>query len=439
MRKNVLHVKNIPPLKGISATGRFFTKMNAVAVLLPFLCAAVSAQSPLGLHYPFGMPDLAVTGAAAAMGGSGTAVAEEHLGTSLNPANMAIGGRSAYSATVSLDMVNIRDDGKSSTVSGYAPKLLSLILPIGAAGNIGFAMQTRYNANINYYMTTDITTDIDKTEGKYKANTIDLQNTGGLTSWQAGWGYRFKNGLSFGLIYERLFFNEEASSTFESVFRYKYENGGTDTYKEASLSRTETTSFSSDGIRFGTQIPVHEKVTAGIAAEYVFSNSNGKTSQLDESEFSLSLPPSINIGLAYKPDERWLVAADAQSTLWQLYDNEFDELFGDEEINIPQTFGVSAGGRFVPAANRLSAKYWEKIHYSAGLRYCQLPLKNSHEYALSAGTGLPIPNGGGLIDIVFELGQRIDRRYSKYSENTVKFMLGINGGRNWFQKDTRNY
>ena len=436
MRKNVSHIKNIPPLRSVPATGRFFAKRGAWAFALLSLCAGAGAQSPLGLQYPFGMPDMAVTGSAAAMGGSGAAVAEEHQGTSLNPANAAIGGRSAYSAMVSFDFVTIADDGKSSTVSGYAPKLLSLILPLGAAGNVSFAMQTRYNANINFFMTKVIQDTLDK----YNANTVELQNAGGLTSWQAGWGYRFKNGLSFGLIYERLFFNEESRRSFESVFRYTLDDGTDVSYEGNAAGDTTTTAFSSNGIRFGAQIPVHEKVTAGIAAEYIFRSRNGKKeSTLDTSKFPIDLPPSINIGISYRPDERWLIAADARSTLWDRYD-DYSPL-GDASL-LGTTYGASLGGRFVPAANRLSAKYWEKIHYNAGVRYSTLPLTRpreyAQEYALAAGAGLPIPNDGGLIDIVFEFGQRTDTRYSKYSENTVKFLLGINGGRNWFQKDARN-
>jgi len=437
MRKNVLPVTNTSPAKNRAATGRFFAAGGARAFLLLFFCAAAGAQSPIGLQYPFGLPDLAVTGAAAAMGGSGTAVAEEHLGTSLNPANAAIGGRSAYSAMVSFDFVTVNDDGGSSKVSGYAPKLLSLILPLGAAGNIGFAMQTRYNANINIQI-TDVLQD---NEDAYKANTIKFQNAGGLTSWQAGWGYRFKNGLSFGVIYERSFFNEKSSSAFESVFSYE----GAEPYT-ASKSETKTTAFSSDGVRFGTQIPINDNVAAGIAAEYIFRSDDGKFSREYEanppetSEFSLRLPPSINVGLSYRPDERWLIAADVRSTLWERYYSGF--VLADTSM-LRSTYGVSLGGRFVPTANRLSAKYWEKIHYNAGVRYNTLPLTKSREYAqeyaLAVGAGLPIPNDGGLIDLVFEFGSRNDTRYSNYSENTVKFMLGINGGRNWFQKGTRNY
>ena len=44
-------------------------KKGVFAITILSLWAAAGAQSPLGLHYPLGVPDFAVTGPAAAMGG----------------------------------------------------------------------------------------------------------------------------------------------------------------------------------------------------------------------------------------------------------------------------------------------------------------------------------------------------------------------------------
>jgi hypothetical protein len=421
---------------------RIRTKSVITAVLL--FCVTAFAQSPLGLRYPLGIPDLALTGAAAAMGGSGAAVAEEFWGTSLNPANAAIGERSAFSALVSLDMTTVEDKGASGTVSGYAPKLLSLIIPIGKAGNVGFSMQKRYDANLNFYTTERLTGDDDY---DYKTNTIEFSRKGGLTAWQAGWAYRFRSGLGVGILYERLYFNRESRDVFESVFGYHLESGDV-TYR-AGIATTETAHFASDGIRFGMQIPVHSKVTLGMAAEYILPGSdNGlltreyirtdaASTPLESTErsYSVTLPPSINIGAAYAANDRWLFAADAHSTLWEAYENSLDT------NKTARVYGISAGARFVPAPNRLSAEYWEKIHYSAGLRYTTLPhygtSGGAREFAFSIGAGLPIQNDGGIVDIVIDIGRRTDDRYKdqKYGENIVKIQLGINGGRNWFQRE----
>ncbi|MDR0330608.1 MAG: hypothetical protein LBH93_02720 [Chitinispirillales bacterium] len=423
--------------------------MKKAVFTIASFCAALSinAQSPLGLSYPLGVPDIAVTGAAAAMGGGGTALAEEYLGTSLNPANAAIGERSAFSALVSFDATGISDNGKSSMVSGYMPKLLSLIIPIGKAGNIGFSMQQRYDANLNFYTREARKIDSITTS----TSTIELHRNGGLTAWQAGWAYRFANGIGVGLQYERFYFKRDTREVFESVFTYELASGA-NPYR-ASTTENATANIASDGVRFGMQVPVHEKVTLGFAGEYILpgTNNGSATREYRRSDtsaalsdtsysFSADLPPYMNIGAAYKLDDHWLFTADAYTTLWEYYENDLEPTLAEAD----RCFGISVGARFIPAANVLSSKYWEKIHYSAGARYATLPNNKAYdrasEYALTLGAGLPIPNDGGMVDIVFSFGKRSDPRYDGYGENIVKIQLGLNGGRDWFQKDaSKNY
>ncbi|MDR3013493.1 MAG: hypothetical protein LBU70_09855 [Chitinispirillales bacterium] len=411
-------------------------KKSVLAALI-FYMAVSAQQSPLGSRYPFGIPDLAVTGSAAALGGGGAAVAEEQMGICLNPANAAIGSRAAFSAMVSFDLTNISGDGGSSWIHGYSPQLMSLIIPFGRAGNAAFSMQQQYNANLNFGPDTTI-------DG-YKTDIITLHRTGGVTAWQAGWAYRFRSGFGVGILYEHLFFNSDSRDIF--VTRFSDER----MINQMTIGENTVTSLSAGGIRLGMQIPVHERVMLGVAAAGIFHGKDNGTEMFmrsyrdntyastqfswdvqEESVFSSSLPSSFNIGAAYKPDDRWLFAADAYMTLWGLWDDA-DTHFDSRDLR-STTLGISAGARFIPAANLLSSTYVEKIHYSTGLRYTSLPGTSAHEYALYLGTGLPIANDGGLIDVVLSFGQRIDTQLSKYSENIFKIQLGINGGRSWFHR-----
>jgi hypothetical protein len=413
-------------------------RLVPTAVLCAALCAG--AQSPLSLAYPLGMPDLAVTGASAAMGGSGTAAVEEYMGVSLNPANAAVGNRSVFSALISYDITNINDNGKTAEVSGYNPKLISLIIPAGRAGNLSFSMQKRYDANLNFY-TKGETPLLPGDDGQTSVtlDVAELRRKGGLTAWQAGWAYRFSNGVGVGLIYERLFFRRDLRDTFS--FTYKDDATG-ESYPKA-CTDTSVAAFANNGFRFGAQIPVHEKVTLGFAGEYPLpGNDNGTATVNGESSpFSATLPPSMSIGAAYAPDAHWLIVADASSTLWEFYENEND-LQRPIQPNPERDLGISAGARYIPAVNTLSSKYWEKIRYSAGVRYATLPnnktFDRAHEYAFSVGAGLPIPRDGGMVDIVASFGKRSDPGVSGYDESVVKLQLGLSGGRNWFQKDASN-
>jgi len=418
--------------------------MKRTLVIALIFCAAlrIGAQSPLGLTYPLGVPDLAVSGASAAMGSAGTAAVEQYMGAGLNPANAAVGNRSVFSALISYDIVNVYDDGALSNVSGYMPKLLSLIIPIGRAGNLNFSMQKRYDSNLNFYTKEE---QLDGITTHTYSN--EIRRTGGLSSWQAGWAYRFRNGFGLGLIYERLFFNLDSRGISESTLSM-----GDEITHKTTFSDSVIAEFASNGLRFGVQIPVNEMVTIGLAAEYLFpGDGNGKETRgsylSDDKEsaegynksISVTLPPSMSIGVAYRPDDHWLVVADARSVMWDYYEKSYEDR-PDKDVKPETEFGISAGARYIPGANMLSSKYWEKVHYGAGLRYATLPnnrnYDRAHEYGFSVGAGLPIPRDGGMVDIVIGYGKRSDPKYGKYEENIVKLQLGLNGGRNWFQRDT---
>jgi hypothetical protein len=407
-------------------------KKTLFTALIFFAALRAGAESPLGLAYPLGVPELAVSGASAALGGGGTAVVDEYMGAGLNPANMAVGGRSVFSTLISYDITTIIDNDSSASVSGYMPKMLSLIIPVGRAGNLGFAMQKRYDANLNFY-TRDAQTVKTPYDTTIRTTAIEVRRKGGLSAWQAGWAYRFGNGVSLGLIYERLFFNRDSRDIFESEISYKLSSGPT-SYAD-STHNDVTAEFASNSLRFGAQIPVHEKVTLGFAGEYPLPGQNNGTANVNgsQSKISVTPPPAMSIGAAYNMDANWLFAADAHTTLWEFYENGFEPRVVD------RCFGISLGARYIPAANALSSKYWEKVHYSAGFRYATLPndktFDRAREYALSVGAGLPIPRDGGMVDIVVSFGNRSDPKYSGYEEGVVKLQLGLNGGRNWFQKD----
>ncbi|MDR2592586.1 MAG: hypothetical protein LBC59_07250 [Chitinispirillales bacterium] len=422
-------------------------KKTLVATLIFFAALRVGAQSPLGLNYPLGVPDLAVAGVSAGLGGGGMAAVEEYMGASLNPANAAVGNRSIFSALISYDLVSVSDNGAFSEVSGYMPKLLSIILPAGWAGNLIFAMQKRYDANLNFYTTRIYT--LEPTAMTIHTPNIEIRRKGGLSSWQAGWAYRFGNGVGLGLIYERLFFNLDSRHLRESVLSYRLDDGW-ESYA-TTVTDSVIAGFSSNAFRFGMQIPVHEKVTLGFAGEYTLpGRKNGSeaggyrrsddTATLGpyNNKFSVTLPPSMSIGAAYKHSDNWLFVADANTVMWNFYERSYEN-GPDTAIKPENELGISVGTRYIPAANILSSKYWEKIHYGVGARYATLPNSKgrdrAHEYAFSVGAGLPIPSDGGMVDIVVSFGKRSDPKYSKYEESVVKLQLGLNGSRNWFQKD----
>ncbi|MFP4012597.1 MAG: hypothetical protein ACLFVQ_00800 [Chitinispirillaceae bacterium] len=408
-------------------------RKTAISFLVLFVTAG--AQSPLGLHLPAGMPVQSVTGLSSSMSGSGTGVKDENMGINLNPANMAMPNRSAFSSLISYDLLQIKEKSTSSTTGHYSPRMLSLILPAGSAGNIAFSLEKRNDAAIDF-LNKDVNID---NENAYRANYIGITRNGGLTSFQGGWGYSIKNGPSFGILYERLYFNLSSSSIFGSEISdildsSEYEH-------EYTFSEDTEMSYSSNGVRMGMLVPIG-KLSVGLSGEYIFytegdlkrTYQNLDSTENSSSDFYVHLPPSLSAGIGYRPDSKWLLAADLHATLWERYRTELGLA-----RPLRRAYRVSAGARFIPAPNKLAAEYWETVQYRAGVRYNQLPFDDAQEYAISLGAGLPIANDDGLIDVIFEFGKRSDSRFPDYSENIIRMQLGINGGRDWFRKNESNY
>ncbi len=401
--------------------------MKKVVSLALIIFATTQAQSPIGLGLPTGLPVQSTTGPSSSMGGAGTGISDENFGLTLNPANMAIQNRSAFSGVVSLDYLQIKQGSSKSLLNDYSPKLLSLIIPAGLAGNFGFAIEKRGEAALRFQL---------KDQSGLGAIYTEIQRSGGSTAWQGGWGYKIGKGPSIGILYERIYSDITSSETRRSVIEVDSVN------IESSISKNSVMESATNGIKMGVLMPIG-KFSVGVAGEYSFYDDNGKyqteylkadTTERSDQKLFLHLPPSIRAGVGYHYSPEWLFAADIQATLWERFKSDID-LFRP----LRRTYQISAGTRYIPSPDQLTAPYVETVHYRAGLRYNQLPVDGTQEYSLSLGAGLPISEDGGLIDIVFEAGRRTDSRYSGYSENLFSVQLGINGGRNWFQKKGPSY
>jgi hypothetical protein len=117
--------------------------------------------------------------------------------------------------------------------------------------------------------------------------------------------------------------------------------------------------------------------------------------------------------------------------VWDNYRSEHDLLgLAPQELR-DAAVRLSAGAQFTPAPELLTPRYWEIMQYRGGIRYNQLPVPSAYELAFSFGVGMPLPQGGGLIDLSIEYGRRHDKDFSNIREELFRFAIGINGGRKW--------
>jgi hypothetical protein len=394
--------------------------------------AASFGQSPLGLTFPYGIPIQPNSGMSLTMGGAACAVANDHNVMLRNPANLGVVDKTVLSALYSFDINRVVESSKAANFFSSTPLQISIGIPFGIAGTLALSFDQRSERSalfrdgvtVPYY-------------GSSVTDSLGLVAKGGLVGWQAGWGISIKKYFQIGVSYERYYLSLEqtrlSSTSFNSV---------------TTTSRDSTkVEGSGNGVRGGILVPVGN-LKIGLAGEYnfvidaksvkaVYANQSYVPTEnsLVVEKLSLRFPPSLSFGLSYDFSPEWLVASDLTLQFWSM--SKFSGILVQPGANTAT--GISLGAQFIPAPNLLTPKYWETMRYRAGLRFTQLPGKDSYEYMLCLGTGLPLGNGMGLVDIGIEAGRRQSGLFKNYSEDVLRIGVGFNGGHKWAKTSKGNY
>lgn len=397
---------------------------------------SLSGQSMLSTQYPGGLPQSTSTGPSAALGGAGTGVQNDYFGFADNPGNLGAATRLVFSGLLSYNTTYFTDGSQSDHLSTFAPRLFSFEFPLAAIGTFGFSFDQRSAQNFGL-------------DGiiSSKNDSIHQSMVGGLKCWQVGWGHSIGTLASVGVGYERIYFSSRLTDLYPLT---------NSTIANGAYSDSAVFSSASNGIRAGILIPV-QKLTFGVSGEYVFKGTGKKirnssnniiplldsanqsdTIPPDTTDFTLSLPPSISVGVSYVPSQNWLIAGSMTSTFWSRYSSSMP-IGVDAVQETHNTLSFSLGAQYIPAPNMLLPHYWQIMQYRGGLRYSQLPDGHSSETVFDAGIGLPLLKGNGLVDITASYGRRNDSRFAGYGENFLQFSLGINGGRPWSQNTGVRY
>ncbi len=406
-------------------------------VLCAGFAAASFGQSLLGLTFPFGIPVQPNSGMSLSMGGAGCAVAAENNVMLLNPANLGSIDRTVLSALFSFDFTQISAQASHTNFYAANPVQISIGVPVGAVGTFGISLEQRDDRTSLFESETSFT--YKNTSAIYGQG---LSARGGMYSWQIGWGRSIRKVAQVGISYERFYLSAEQTILSELELA-----SGTDT-SGASNSRDSTHIGSSgNGVRAGIVVPVGS-LRVGLTGEYFFNSSASFTRALysygdtasavnsaTSSSFNLRLPPSASLGLSYDFSPEWLVAADLSLVFWKYA--QVQGMLPQPEVGTAA--GFSLGAQYIPAPNLLTPRYWETIRYRAGVQISQLAAKDSYEYLVSLGTGLPMGRGTGILDIALEIGRRQSGQFSGYSEDFIRLAFGFNGGHKWVQSSKSTY
>jgi hypothetical protein len=399
-------------------------RCHTAVVMCMTAASLCSAQSVLSVQYPTGLPIAHSTGPSLSIGGAGTGVRSDFFGMADNVANLGGMNRAVFSASTSFDFTYLNEGNASSSHLALSPRLFSFAFHIAPAGTFGFSLDQRSTTRLKF-VTTDVITLPDN--GSI-TDSLGISDRGGLKSWQVGWGRAIGRHAFAGVSYQRIYLSSENTAIYSADL-----GGGESRYDSTRLL------FRGNAFRGGILVPV-DKWSFGMSGEYVLEGDAERTLRSTDSTsnesatFRFSLPPSLSFGASCALTPSWMAAASTGITLWQSYRSGV-RLGG----KVDNTWSFSAGAQYIPAPNLLVPRYWEIIQYRLGFRYSELPVATGSEFAFTAGIGLPLLKGGGLIDCIAEYGSRSDSRFGNYSERFLHLYLGINGGRKWSQKTGIRY
>ncbi|MBD3391169.1 MAG: hypothetical protein GF418_03865 [Chitinivibrionales bacterium] len=407
------------------------TRLTFPAVMAALLTACGGAQgfSNIAATFPFGLPLNASSGAAINMGGAAAGVLNDHNVLLDNPANLGAITKTAFSGLLVLDGMRITQGGRHSNHVAVSPRQISFAFPLGLAGVVALSIQKETDATVRFF------TDSVRLSTSGFFGRLGYHKSGGLTAWRAGWGRSIAGKAYVGAAYERLYLDIRSTKVIDL-----------NNYPANSTRDSTQVGFRGHGLHLGLMVPI-AKATIGVAGRYVFKNDvesiQGQFRLNEESALpgsrmkqksTLRIPPQGVLGVSYDFSPRWLAAMDLGVVGWREYSSH--GILADADRDYAVSYGI--GGRFIPAPRLLAPKYWETMHYRLGFRYAQLPRESAREVSLAAGVGFPV-KGGGLLDLVVNLGRRTDDAYDDYREDFVQINFGINGGRKWIRSSPTSY
>ncbi|MDR0768927.1 MAG: hypothetical protein LBE71_03350 [Dysgonamonadaceae bacterium] len=142
------------------------------------------------------------------------------------------------------------------------------------------------------------------------------------------------------------------------------------------------------------------------------------------------LPESYGLGFTFNELYHYTFGADV------LYQRWADAKFYDRTNALNNRLKINLGGEYIP--NFMTNKYYNRIHYRAGLNYTNsyVKIKDSgyNEYGASIGVGLPTVDRRSFVNLAFEysLVQPDVKTYIK--EQYFKLTLSYTFNELWFFK-----
>lgn len=398
------------------------------------------SQSLLGVRYPTGI-SYPLSTTSARMSGSGVAMKEPYLVSSLNPGNLGTIKQSAYSLSANINYTRIYEKTEYVEFSRFSPAFIGFAFPMGKAGTIGASFKQSGSNSYSYEGTSSLLNPTNPKDSIMQTN--KFENDIAFSAWEFGWGIELFKKISIGAVYQigqyknrfcrsDVLNDAKAYSGVDSIYYNQVNStiraGILGQFGKLGIGVSATYSFISD-LNSSRTVMRLTQTSAGYSLSQIHNSASFNTT------YQMYIPPSGIIGACWTFSEKLKTTADFSMTYWKEYWTDAP-LLADSDNILQNIFTVSSGVEFIPQPNLLSSRYFQKVRYSGGFAVRQLPIEGDYEASISLGMGLPLGNRG-MLDFSVETGIR--RSDLEQKENFVRINFGMSGGQQWKRSSNNIY
>lgn len=258
--------------------------------------------------------------------------------------------------------------------------------------------------------------------------------SGGISKGQIGLSYMPSRSLTLGTSLNYLFGTMERATTMSPRTSSYY--AGTQNEQTTMNGITFTLAVHLDSLEtfaaflkpfsFGVVATSRARLTTTHRYTYTFTNEADTSS---EDSGIMTVPAAFGVGIAYHPDDRWILALDYTTQAWSTM-----EYLGKTPSGIRNSWIAGFGIERLPA-REAGVPLLDRIAYRLGVKYESSyynPDGNDINYwAITGGLGLPVSSDARL-NLAVEYGSRGTTSANLVQDRILRFSASLSISEQWF-------
>lgn len=370
-----------------------------------------------------------------AMGGVGFALRDNSQINPLNPAAYTAMDSLTFLFEGGISLQNTNFSEGSQKVNAKNSSLEYIAMQFRLKKWISMSIGLLPISNIGYSV-NDIVVDEDNKDANH---VIIRSGNGGLHKVYAGWGIIPMKNLSVGLNVGFFWGDLDRNTTL--YFPNVTQPNGSGSLQQNRLTNVDLKGVALDfGIQYDYKLSNSKSLLIGAtySPKTKLSNKITRTYVQDQiitdtkrTESSYDVAAKYGFGVAYQVDKKLLLSGDI------LYQRWSKAKYNDETNGLCDLLRIGVGAEILP--NYYSRNLFAKMKYRLGAYYSNPYYKvdgvrATREYGVSAGFGIPLPQGKSLLNISAQFVQVKGRRSNFLDETMIRLNIGLVFNERWFFK-----